>query len=101
MEGWSAPPREFHRVLRPGTEDYFATELWQDTWTMGGRKVPISFYRRPLSAMLDPCLDAGFSIERVAEPPPAAELRTLSPEDHHRLSTHPAFLFLVLRRPAA
>lgn len=115
LEDWSVPLRQFHRVLRPagrlvvsthhpiddfrlsGSENYFATELWDDHWTVGGRKVPISYYRRPLSGMTDAFLDAGFSIERIAEPPPAPEMRELFPDDYHRLTTHPGFLFFVLR----
>jgi len=117
IEDWSAPLREFHRVLRPdgrlvvsmhhpivdyrlsGTEDYFATELWQDTWTLAGRRVPISYYRRPFSTIAGAFLDAGFSIERIAEPPPAIEMQERFPDDFRRLSTGPGFLFLVLRRP--
>ncbi|MGH7918370.1 MAG: methyltransferase domain-containing protein [Candidatus Dormibacteraceae bacterium] len=115
LEDWSTPLREFHRVLRPegrlvvsthhpiadyglsGTDDYFATELWHDTWTVGGRPVPTSYYRRPLAAMTDAFLDAGFSIERVTEPAPATAMRTRFPEAFRRLSTAPAFLFFRLR----
>lgn len=117
LKDWSGPLREFHRVLRPdgrlvvsthhpipdyrcsGSQDYFATELWEDTWMMAGRPVAISYYRRPLSAITDAFLDAGFAIERVVEPPPAPAMRERFPEDFRTLSTQPGFLFLVLRRP--
>lgn len=115
LQDWSGPLREMHRVLRgggrlvasthhpiqdyslSGSDDYFATELWDDHWTLGGREVPISYYRRPLSAMTDAFGAAGFAIERIAEPPPADPLRQTFPEVHRRLSTQPAFLFFVLR----
>ncbi len=117
LEDWSAPLREFRRVLRPagrlvvsthhpiqdyrhsGSANYFATELWEDTWTVGGHPVPISYYRRPLSAITGAFSDAGFSIERIVEPAPAPEMAELFPDDFGRLSTSPGFLFLVLRRP--
>lgn len=117
MEDWSGPLREFHRVLRAGgllvvsthhpiadyrhsnSQDYFATELWEDTWNVAGQPVPISFYRRPLSAITDAVGDAGFSIERIVEPPPAPEMEERFPDEFRYLSTTPGFLFLVLRRP--
>lgn len=115
LEDWSVPLAEFHRVLRPGgrlvvsthhpivdlrlsgSDDYFATELWQDHWMVGGREVPISYYRRPFSAMTDAFTAADFVIERIAEPPPAPEIRERFPDDYRRLSSQPGFLFFVLR----
>jgi SAM-dependent methyltransferase len=96
---WSVPLRSFASVLRPGgwavisldhpfgprgpdqRGGYFDTELVSDTWHKGDVEVTQHFWRRPLSAVLSAFADAGFRVDRVAEPQPSAEALRLFPED--------------------
>jgi len=80
-----------------GGDDYFATTLWDDTWTVGGEQVTMRFWRRPLHAITDALSTAGFAIERIAEPQPLEEARERFPDEHRLLSTLPRFLFLAAR----
>ena len=45
------------------TNDYFATELVVDRWTLSGREYAVRFWRRPLDAILGALTDAGFAID--------------------------------------
>ena len=107
---------EFHRVLRAGgllvfsdghplfdflffgTEDYFATEEVGCVWKGFGVPVYVPGYRRPLSAMLNPLIDAGFAIDRILEPRPTEEFRRAEPEDYERLMRKPGFWCVRARR---
>jgi hypothetical protein len=40
--------------------DYFATYNWTEEWTMGGQSTLMSFWERPLHAMTDAFITAGF-----------------------------------------
>jgi SAM-dependent methyltransferase len=111
LEDWVAPLRELRRVMRDtGTlvfsthhptadmelsvsGDYFATELLHDRWTKGEQTFEVTFWRRPLSAMLDAIAEAGFRVDRLTEPQPLEECRERFPEDWKRLTTEPWFLF--------
>lgn len=107
---------ELRRVVRPGgvlvvstshpTADwlrhggsYFDTVLETETWTMAGAGHRVSFWREPLSALTDAANDAGWLLERLIEPQPAASMRERWPDDHARLLREPGFLVLRLRRP--
>jgi ubiquinone/menaquinone biosynthesis C-methylase UbiE len=104
---------EFARVLRSGgrlvlsthhvvsevefqkPSDYFATEIFEDEWPKVGK---VRYWRRPLSSVLQPMLDAGFAFERFVEPQPLPALQTVDPKLYQHLSTKPQFLFLVAVR---
>jgi SAM-dependent methyltransferase len=112
IEDWRSAFREFYRVLtRPGTlvfsvghpfadfldhrsEDYFRTELVDWVWTGFGVPVRVPAYRRPLNAVLNPLLQAGFSLERILEPLPTEQFKEEDPEDYEKLSKRPGFLCL-------
>lgn len=96
---WSVPLRSFASALRPGgwavisvdhpfgpplpgqQGGYFDTELLSDTWDKGGVAVSQQFWRRPLGAVLGAFADAGFLVDRVAEPQPSNEAVRLFPDD--------------------
>ena len=113
LEDWAPTLAEFHRVLRPAGRfvfsthhpfidytiyerpDYFALEEIEDEWNNAdGVPYKVRFWRRPLSAIVDALLKAGFAIERLAEQRPAS-LAALPPERRSQLTTEPCFLFVV------
>jgi SAM-dependent methyltransferase len=108
---------EFCRILRPGGAavistqhpvidwlrkggSYFKTTLETDTWHTPAGDQPVHFWREPLSALCAAATDAGFLIEKLIEPIPAATMRENYPEDYEKLSTEPGFLILRLLKPA-
>lgn len=117
LEDWAAPLAELRRVLVPGgrliasvdhpfqsqaqasaSADYFATRKWSFEWTLGGHSAPMTFWHRPLHAMIDAFTRAGFRITVISEPPPAPGAHELFPA---QLPDTPSgaflcFLFFVL-----
>ena len=82
--------------LAGGSPNYFDTYNWTFNWTVGGRTVPMSFWVRPLHAMIDAFTTAGFRIAVISEPQPVPTARELFPEQYRALTTGPGFLFFVL-----
>lgn len=78
-------------------ENYFETERVSDTWTSFGDPVEVPTYRRPLAAVLNPLLNAGFTIERIVEAQPTERFREKNPEMYERVSREPTFLALRAR----
>jgi SAM-dependent methyltransferase len=114
LADWAGPLAEFHRVLAPGgavvfsthhpamdwqlhsPADYFAVKQVTETWTKDGASFDVTFWRRPLSAITEAISRAGFVIDELAEPAPAAELRQRDPKSDDRIRTSPCFLFFRL-----
>jgi ubiquinone/menaquinone biosynthesis C-methylase UbiE len=113
LADWRQPLAELNRVLRPGgilvisthhpTLDihladppapYFATVLLNDTWRKGGREFEVSFYHRPISAIVDAVANAGFLIERIPEPVPDRAAFIGNLELYDRMTRGPWFLFI-------
>jgi SAM-dependent methyltransferase len=91
LADWGVPLRSFAAALRPGgwavisldhpcspplpgqRGGYFDTELLSDTWHKGGVEVTQHFWRRPMGAVFGAFADAGFVVDRIAEPQPSDE----------------------------
>lgn len=115
LRDWDAPLAELRRVLRPGgrlvfsthhpfmdwtefeRDDYFATERLEDDWSVG----TVTFWRRPLTAMVDALAGAGFVVERLLEPRPTDEYRRAKPDWYEKLMRTPWFLVVRARRDGA
>jgi SAM-dependent methyltransferase len=107
---WSVPLRSFASALRPGgwavisldhpfgpplpgqQGGYFDTELLSEIWHKGGVEVSQQFWRRPLGAVLGAFADAGFAVDRVAEPQPSDEALRLFPDDLTGIVGVPVFI---------
>lgn len=115
LRDWSVPLGSFFRILRPGGwvvlsldhpfasplpsqhGSYFDTELVSDTWQKAQVEVTQHFWRRPLSAATDAFADAGFAVERIAEPQPSDEALERFPDELGGLVGVPNFIVYRLR----
>lgn len=75
--------------------NYFETELVYKDWQVGS----VPYYRRPVSAVIEPLLAAGFRLERFEEPQPTEEFREAWPERYETESKRPVFLCFRARIP--
>lgn len=110
VQDWSVPLGSFASALRPGgwavisldhpfgpplptqRGGYFETELVADTWRKGDVEVSQQFWRRPLSAALDAFADAGFVVDRIAEPQPSGEALERFPAELASVAGVPIFI---------
>jgi SAM-dependent methyltransferase len=115
VRDWSVPLRSFASALRPGgwavlsldhpfgarlpgqQGTYFDTELVTDTWSKADIEVSQSFWKRPLSASIGFFADAGFVVERIAEPQPSPEALDRFPSELAGLAGVPTFIVYRLR----
>jgi SAM-dependent methyltransferase len=110
---WDGTFSEFYRLLRPGcclvfsighpfynydhfrqTSNYFDVELVEFTRRGFGKSVKMLSYRRPMSAVIDPLLKAGFVLEQILEPLPTEEFKQADPDDYEELIKAPGFMCL-------
>lgn len=116
IKNWNLVMSEFNRILKRdgqliisihhpfmdftvfNKENYFLTELLYDEWNTNNGKIKVQFYRRPLSAIITPIIDAGFIIERLLEPMPIEEFKIAHPNTYDRLTKNPQFLFIRAKK---
>jgi len=105
---------EVFRVLRPGGwfalstthptsdwrhfEDSYFSQEWVDLMMRDGEH-SIRYQRMSLEVIVDELMSAGFILERLVEPRPAAALREINPDAYDTLRRNPSLLALRLRRP--
>lgn len=77
---------------------YFETRSRTEEWTMGGQIAQLTFWDRPLHAMIDAFTAAGFRVSVISEPPPVAAALDLFPEVFSEFTSTSflSFLFFVL-----
>jgi SAM-dependent methyltransferase len=119
MKDWGPSLIEIHRVLKPGgrlivseehpsaiffsdrlsggDREYFGIHERTEKWILGGQTAELTFWDRPLHAMTDAFVAAGFRISAICEPAPAPEAFDRFPEIRkHESGRFLAFLFFVL-----
>jgi SAM-dependent methyltransferase len=115
VRDWSVPLRSFASALRPGgwavisldhpfgprlpsqRGGYFDTELVTDTWRKADVEVSQQFWKRPLSAVAGAFADAGFVIDRIAEPQPSREALERYPSELAGVAGLPTFIVYRLK----
>lgn len=116
IKNWEVVMSEFYRILKKSgyfvfsvhhpfmdftefnKDNYFLTELLDDEWETNKGKVKVQFYRRPLSEIITPVIDAGFTIEKLLEPMPIEQFKIEQPEAYDRLTQKPQFIFFRTRK---
>ena len=90
-------PIQGHPIVRPGA-DYWATYQWsEENTTSRGQSFVLTYWHRPLPAMIDAFTAAGFRIAVISEPAPAPSARELFPDDIAAKPRFLCFLFFVLQ----
>ena len=77
--------------------DYLGTRHIEDNWFNGS--MPVSYYHRPLSAIMADVLASGLQIREFAEPAPVAGTAALHPHFHAIHSRIPLFMIFDLVKP--
>lgn len=116
---WGPLLTEAHRCLRPrgalvlsvhhpitgwllsDQSNYHRTEIIEEEWHYDSGPVAAQMWRRPISAVFTPLLEAKFTIDAVVEPQPDLDESAVS-DDRMRtaLNTRPVFLYVRALRVA-
>lgn len=116
---WDQLFRNLRHVLKPGgwvvfsvqhphadfeeyddAQNYHEIERVSVSWDSFGQEVEVPAYRRPLSTMITPALNAGFHLDRILEPTPTEEYRQADPERYKYEATRPNFLCFRFTLPS-
>lgn len=107
VEDWDRLFAEFARVLAPGgflvcsmrhpmgnyveydDWNYFEADSYTADWG-----VEMITHRRPMSAVVNPLLDAGFRLDELSEPEPTEAFAEQCPEEYETFSEPPYWLCL-------
>ena len=93
------PMRDWTDERTRGNGTYFDTTLFGMHWSGFGEPKPyVECYRRPLSSVLNPLAESGWTLERFVEPLPAPKMAEVAPRLHAELCQAPAFLCVRARR---
>ena len=112
IEDWRPVFQEFHRVTRRegslvfsafhpiadwelsgAAGSYYDRALFGLDWKGFGEPRPhVRAYRRPFGAIINPLIEAGWSIDRVLEPRPSEELKAADPRFYEKLVRIPYFI---------
>ncbi|WP_435358605.1 class I SAM-dependent methyltransferase [Haloarchaeobius sp. DFWS5] len=117
VEDWGPLFRDLRRVLAPGgwlvftvqhphadfveyddASNYHETEFVTATWGSFGTPVEVPAFRRPLGAMVQPALDAGFVLDELLEPTPTEAYREVAPDRYEYEATNPNFIGFRFRK---
>ena len=117
IEDWRSLFAEFYRVTKPigyllfscghpafdaeyfDTCDYFAVERVECVWKGFGKQVRMPSFRRSWEEIINPVVEAGFSIDRLHEPRPTEDFRKADPESYARLMHRPGFVCIRAIKP--
>jgi len=111
IKDWQPVLSEFFRVLCKGgflvfsiehpypkffdfqeKSNYFEVELVEYTWRGFGTPIRVPSYRRPLSGVINPLLEAGFILDHILEPTPIQEFQVHDPQGYQELIRYPGFM---------
>ncbi len=118
VEDWRKLFLEFARVVKPGgwilfscghpasdaeyfnTEQYFSVERVSATWKGFGIHINMPSYRRSLTEILSPMIEAGFAIDKIHEPLPTEAFKRSDAYRYKLLLQRPVFLCVRGRLPS-
>jgi len=117
VRDWSVPLKEFHRVLKQNGKLIFSVQhplssfLWykphsafgvhgvEAEWHgFGGEPVLVPNWYRSIEEMINPLIDAGFSIKNIEETKPIEELKKVNHERFEKYLRQPSFMIFSAQK---